>query len=916
MQNAIQRKAAKQFIKDWAGKGYEKGQSQPFWLSLLRNVLGVENPAQFISFENQVKLGKTSFIDGYIPSTKVLIEQKGKDIDLLKEYKQADGQMLTPFQQAKRYANELPFSQKPRWIVVCNFAEFHIHDMENPHKAPEIVFLKDLDRDYHRLGFLADAEKNHIKRQQEVSLQAGTIVGRLYDALLKQYLNPSDAETLKSLNKLCVRLVFCMYAEDAGLFGARNKFHDYLQQFDVKHMRKGLVELFDVLNQPIHERDPYLEPDLASFPYVNGGLFDGKIEIPLFSEEIVDLLINEGSEGFNWSVISPTIFGSLFESTLNPETRRKGGMHYTSVENIHKVIDPLFLTDLRAELNSIRANPVERTRTRELVKFQDKLATLKFLDPACGSGNFLTETYICLRRLENEVLNILSHGQMTMGDIANPIKVTINQFYGIEINDFAASVAQTALWIAESQMRQETAEIVHLTDDYLPLKSFNNIVEGNALTINWEEVVPKDELSYIMGNPPFIGHNVRSEQQKQDLRSVFGAIQTDKSDYVIAWFYLAGVLVSGTKIKAAFVATNSICQGTSVGIIWKLLFQLGLRIDFAWKSFVWDSETTDKAHVHVVIVGFSNNQDRPKVLFEENKQPKIVKNINGYLVDAPNLCIERRKLPISSVPVMKTGSLPRSSAFTVSADERKIFINESPQSEQWIRPYIGSEEFLKGKERYCLWLKGVSATEIIKCPLVLERVERVRQDRLSSPAATTRNAAKTPTLFAVDAQPETNYLAVPQVSSERRRYVPIGYLDPTIIASNLLFVLPNASLYHFGVLTSIVHNAWMRVVCGRLESRYRYSIDIVYNNFPWPDIDDAQKVKIEKTAQKILNARRQYPDQSLSDMYGEHMYLFNFLTEAHEANDKAVMEAYGFDKNMSENEIVAELMKMYKALTE
>lgn len=916
MQNAIQRKAAKQFIKDWAGKGYEKGQSQPFWLSLLRNVLGVENPAQFISFENQVKLGKTSFIDGYIPSTKVLIEQKGKDIDLLKEYKQADGQMLTPFQQAKRYANELPFSQKPRWIVVCNFAEFHIHDMENPHKAPEIVFLKDLDRDYHRLGFLADAEKNHIKRQQEVSLQAGTIVGRLYDALLKQYLNPSDAETLKSLNKLCVRLVFCMYAEDAGLFGARNKFHDYLQQFDVKHMRKGLVELFDVLNQPIHERDPYLEPDLASFPYVNGGLFDGKIEIPLFSEEIVDLLINEGSEGFNWSVISPTIFGSLFESTLNPETRRKGGMHYTSVENIHKVIDPLFLTDLRAELNAIRANPVERTRTRELIKFQDKLATLKFLDPACGSGNFLTETYICLRRLENEVLNILSHGQMTMGDIANPIKVTIDQFYGVEINDFAASVAQTALWIAESQMRQETAEIVHLTDDYLPLKSFNNIVVGNALTIDWEDVVPKCELSYIMGNPPFIGGMMSSKSQKEDLSEAIGDVKgLGELDYVAGWYYKATNYIRDTKIVSAFVSTNSVCQGQQAVTLWMPLISTGVRIQFAYRTFVWDSEATAKAHVHCVIVGFSFENRKEKALFDGGRV-SYVKNINSYLADAPNIFVESRSNPICNIPPIKFGSMPRDGGgFILSDEEKDELLKSEPLSERWIRPYVGAKEFINNKSRWCLWLVGANPSELRKCPTVMQRIESVRDFRANSVAAGTRKFAETPTLFCQIAQPETDYIIVPIASSERRKYVPMGFVDKNVIASNLVFLIPNAKLFHFGILMSNAHMSWMRAVCGRLKSDYRYAKDIVYNNFPWPKTTQEQMQKIEKTAQAILDVRANYPDCSLADLY-DSLLMPVELRKAHEANDKAVMEAYGFDKNMSENEIVAELMKMYKALTE
>lgn len=687
-----------------------------------------------------------------------------------------------------------------------------------------------------------------------------------------------------------------------------------MKSLPTAHLRRGLQSLFRILNTKEEDRDPDEEPILAEFPYVNGGLFaDDSIRIPQFSDEIVDLLLEKASAGFDWSGISPTIFGAVFESTLNPETRRKGGMHYTSVENIHKVIDPLFLSDLRVELQRILGEKVSAHRTRHLQQFQEKLASLTFLDPACGSGNFLTETYLSLRRLENAALRAMLGGQSLLGfsdESMNPVKVSLGQFHGIEINDFAVSVAQTALWIAESQMLKETEDIINRNLDFFPLKSFTNIREGNALRMDWREVIEPEKLNYIMGNPPFVGHNLRTDEQKADLRHVFQEKKVDKSDYVISWFYLAGQYLKGTSTKACFVATNSICQGSSVGVIWKELFAMGLHIDFAWRSFVWNSEATDKAHVHVVIVAFSDGAKGNPFLMT-NGGSVGMKNINGYLLDAPNVCVERLSLPLSDVPIMKTGSLPRSSAFTVTKEERSVMIGRAPLCEKWIRPYIGSNEFLNGGERYCLWLKHAAPDEIRKCPDVQKRVQQVREDRLASPAETTRRVAATPTLFAVDAQPDTPYLAVPQVSSERRFYLPMAFETQDVIASNLLFILPGATLYHFGVLTSSVHMGWMRTVAGRLKSDYRYSVDIVYNAFVWPEPTEAQRAKIEKTAQAILDARALYPDSSLADLYDETTMPAE-LRKAHRANDAAVLAAYGFKTDASEGEIVASLMKLYQ----
>ncbi|MGM9520587.1 MAG: DNA methyltransferase, partial [Phascolarctobacterium sp.] len=663
MNDVEQRKAARAFAANWQGKGYEKGESQPFWLQLLGEVLGVEHPAQFIKFEGQVMLDHTSFIDAVIPSTHVLIEQKSIGKNLKQPIRQSDGSLLTPFQQAKRYTAEMPYSERPRWIVVSNFEEFHIYDMEKPYGDPEIIYLKDLPTEYYRLQFLVDSGNKHIQKEMEVSIEAGEIVGKLYDALIKQYRDAKNEQSLRSLNMLCVRLVFCLYAEDAGIFGARNMFHDYLEQYSAKELRRAIIELFKVLDTKQEERDPYLDEDLAAFPYVNGGLFaEENIEIPQFTDEIRELLLTRASADFDWSLISPTIFGAVFESTLNPETRRSGGMHYTSIENIHKVIDPLFLYDLRNEFAKIQEEQVKNRRKQKLEAFQKKLASLTFLDPACGSGNFLTETYISLRRLENEVIRLLTGGEMVLGEFYNPIQVSINQFYGIEINDFAVSVAKTALWIAESQMMKETEDIVHMTIDFLPLKTNAYIVEGNALRIDWESVVPKEKLNYIMGNPPFVGYSLQSKEQKADMLSIYVDEKgkpyktAGKIDYVAAWYFKASVLMHGTTIRAALVSTNSITQGEQVAGVWKPLYErFGVHIDFAHRTFRWDSEASIKAHVHCVIVGFScAPSTKDKYLYDE--KPVKVENINPYLIDAPNTFIESRNKPLCDVPKMSTGN--------------------------------------------------------------------------------------------------------------------------------------------------------------------------------------------------------------------------------------------------------------------
>ena len=915
MTDTQRRAAAKQFAADWQGKGYEKGHSQTFWLSLLQKVYGVEEPDKFITFEDQIMLDHTSFIDGFIPSTHVLIEQKSLGKELNKPIKQSDGSLLSPFQQAKRYAAELPYSQRPRWIVTCNFAEFYVYDMERPTGDPEVIKLCDLEKEYYRLQFLVDTGDTNIKKEMEVSLQAGEIVGVLYNALLKQYKDPEAEDTLKSLNALCVRLVFCLYAEDAGIFGAHGMFHNYLERHRAED-RRALINLFHVLDQQPEQRDKYLDDDLAAFPYVNGGLFaDENIEIPRLGDEVIDLILAKASEDFDWSAISPTIFGAVFESTLNPDTRRSGGMHYTSIENIHKVIDPLFLDDLRAELEEIKEIAVDKTRKAKLSAFQSKLAGLTFLDPACGSGNFLTETYLSLRKLENEVLRC-STDQISM-DLEGIIQVSIGQFYGIEINDFAVTVAKTALWIAESQMMKETEDVVHMSLDFLPLKSYANITEGNALRLDWESVVPKDKLNYIMGNPPFVGYTYQTAGQKADLQSVMPGIGKN-IDYVSGWYFKASKFMQSTTIRSAFVSTNSITQGEQVAAIWKpLQDSFNVHIDFAHRTFRWDSEASLKAHVHCVIVGFSTAENTGKRWLYTSDRMQESKNINAYLLSAPDVFIDRRTQPLCAVPEMRKGSQPTDGGnLIIQAADYENFCCQEPSAKEYIKLFLGAEEFLNGKKRYCLWLAGISPQKLMKMPKVLGRVQAVKEFRLSSKKAATRKWADMPTLFTENRQSETDYITIPEVSSGGRRYIPMGFLTKDTICSNKLQLMPDAEIYHFGVLMSNVHMAWMRAVCGRLKSDYDYSAKIVYNNFPWPTPTDTQKSKIEQTAQAILDARALYPDSSLADLYDE-LTMPPELRKAHQQNDRAVMQAYGFDvATTTETSCVAELMRMYQKLAE
>ena len=927
-----QQKQAKAFIERWGNRGNERQDTQSFWLDLLQSVYGIEKPSEYIRFEDTVMMDHTSFMDGYIDATKVLIEQKGANKDLSKAIKQSDGSFLTPFQQAKRYSANLPYSKQPRWIITCNFKEFYVYDMEKPHGEPTVIRLEDLEKEAYRLEFIVGTTNEHLEREMAISMEAGEIVREIYSGLLKQYKNPDNPESLHAMNQLIVRLVFCFYAEDAGMFGRKTMFHDYLSRFSSRDFRRGLLDLFNVLNTPIDERDPYLDDELSAFPYVNGGMFaENNLEVPQFTDELRESILEHASSSFDWSEISPTIFGAVFESTLNPETRRSGGMHYTSIENIHKVIDPLFLDALKEELNEIRQIKQPATLKNRAQQFQEKLSRLVFFDPACGSGNFLTETYLSLRRLENEAIKLYV-GDTVLLDVGyDLVKVKISQLYGIEINDFAVSVANAALWIAESQMLEETLSIAYSNIEFLPIKSYSNIVEGNALKLNWEEIVPKEKLSYIIGNPPFVGHSIQNEQQKKEIRSIYVDENgkeynlAGKIDYVAGWYFKAASLISNTNIKVAFVSTNSICQGEQVVGVWQPLYKrFGVNIDFAYQTFKWGSEAKDKAAVHCVIVGFSTNHNNgKKQLFSSTDKLDLVDNINPYLLSGKTIFVESAKTPICQVSPMYFGSKPTDGGyFFLTSEEKQEILKREPQSEKYIRKVLGAQEYINNVERYCLWLEGITPSELKSCPMIYERVKKVREFRLASKAESTRKFADRPTEFKQNAQPNKPYLIVPRVSSENRRYVPIGYIEPEVIATDATQIIPNATLYEFGVITSNVHMAWMRIVAGRLEMRYRYSNTIVYNTFPWPQVTEEQKLFIAKTAQEILDARSLYPNSSLAHLYDEAAMPVE-LRKAHQANDIAVMKAYGMikkvngkDKLMSETETIAKLFEMYQELIE
>lgn len=998
-------KSIASFVNKWRqAAGKEKQETQRFWIGLLNDVCGATRAEDIIAFEKAVDLKHKSFIDGYIAETRTLIEQKGRNINLDLAEVQSDGTALTPYEQAKRYDDALPASQKARWIVVCNFDEIRVHDMEKPHpKTPQaVVHLCELEREAYRLSFLVDAHNDRIRREEDISIKAGELVGELYDALAAEYRDGEGkryggedafkkrgmAEQKKCLNVLCVRVVFCLYAEDAGLFNSRTAFEDYITQAGIKGARQAMLNVFRILNTPEKERGPYEAEEAAAFPFANGGLFsdDGEhiLEVPNFTPAIMSTLLK--CADFNWAEISPSIFGSAFESTLDPMQRHDGGMHYTSVDNIERATGPLFLDSLKAELEGIKRMKDGVKKRYSAQTYQDRLAALTFLDPACGSGNFLTATYTALRTLENEAIAIqlgkdAGEGRAFGGEFYG-VKVSLKQFYGIEINDFAVAVSRTALWIAESQMLRITERLVGTNLHFLPLHDSAHITEGNALTLDWLTVCGGARPHYIMGNPPFVGARVMTKEQKAELAAVFGVKWRNAGnlDYVSAWYKKAADMMAGSNTRAALVSTNSITQGEAVAILWKPLMQGGrsgtaitpyrhceggvasrgnllhkgeiasaaalprndaarimprndeyrggecrVHIDFAHRSFKWANESKKgMAHVFCVIVGFSTAEnDKARVLYthdedtEEGERGKAMecKNISPYLIDAPNVFVERRSKPLCDVREMVFGSMPNDGGNLIIEDkDYAAFIQKEPRAAKWVRPFVGAEEFIKGKKRWCLWLVDCPPNELTAMKYVMERIKRCQQGRRESKRETTRQLADAPALFGEIRQPtDDGYVIIPRVSTSSRQYIPMGFLHCDTIASDAAIILPYAALYHFGILTSSVHMAWMRATCGRLGMGYRYSVSVVYNNFPWPAPSDAQRSKIEAAAQGVLDARALFPDATLADLYNDAA-MPPALRKAHKELDKAVLAAYGWRASTSEEEIVSRLMAMYQKM--
>ena len=939
------RQVVKEFVAEWAGKAEkdvikEDANRQSFISDLLRRVCGVDQPTQYIEYEKKVLVksevnGKVMNcqIDGYIPSTKVIWEMKGSDDkDLDKPIRQSDGAMLTPYEQAKRYANFLPQNEQPRWIVVSNFVEIRVYDMNEPLPKPKTIYANKLAIDYKALDFMVDVNEQQIIDEKQLSVDAGSLVAKIYNELVTAYslhADINDPKIQKSLNMLIVRLVFLLYADDTGVLGRENMFQEFMERREPQDIRSALIDLFKVLDEDPEkgERSGFLSPEYLQFKYVNGGMFkDENIVIPQFTQSLKDLIVNEASKGFDWANISPTIFGAVFESTLNPATRRSGGMHYTSIENIHKVIDPLFLDDLRSAFNKIQDMANVNQRVSAALEFQDKIANLKFFDPACGSGNFLTETYLSLRRLENECLKIIvgNRAIISLGN-QNPtkVKVRIQNFYGIEINDFAVSVARTAMWIAESQMWEQSQDIIYSQDDFLPLDSNDSIYEGNALRMNWSDIVKPYELDYIMGNPPFIGSSMMTDEQKDDLRDVCLSIKdkpvrgVKKIDYVAGWYFKSARFIQGSTISCAFVSTNSISQGEQAANIWDTLnHDYGIIISFAYRTFVWDNEAQNKAHVHVIIVGFSVKSEVNKIIFDESGRPTIAKNISGYLTDSSNIYIKSIGHSISGHNTLTNGNQPSDGGnLILSKEEADSLMSQDTNLSKVIKPYLGARDYLHNDEsRYCLWLRNVSPSLYANNRKIHDKLQAVKEFRSKSSAKPTRQKANTPALFFSTPQKEkTNYIVIPRVSSQSREYIPMGIINDSIIASDAVSITEMTSLAEFGVLESSTHMSWMRLVAGRLKSDYRYSGRVVYNNFPWPMLSDAQKQKISKTAQAILDARKLYPDSSLADLY-DPLTMPVELRKAHKANDKAVLRAYGLKPSATGTEIVQHLFGMYESL--
>ena len=902
------------FIERWKDHGDEKQETQRFWIDLLQNVLGMEDALGSTMFEYKTVGG--GFIDVLCPEARFLVEQKGGKTDLDKP-EERQGTMVTPVQQALRYADALPFSMKPAVLCTCNFKRFRFYDLDRDPRAtgePADEFaLEELGDHLGTLASIFSVEHSRMSVQQKLSEHAGVLVADLHNALARQYDDPDDPGSHHSLAVLTVRIVFCLYAEDAGLF-PMNAFSDYVKGNDANHLRRAVINLFQVLNTPKDKRDKYLEDELARFDYVNGGLFAEPIEIPQFTDEIRDVMIHAGN-GFDWKDISPVIFGSLMEEALSHDQRRKGGMHYTTVKNIHKVIDPLFLDGLKDELKAIEEDKSlgERARANRLKTYQDKLASLRFLDPACGSGNFLTETFLRLRELENKAIADMLHGQgyMELGGEESLVKVSIDQFHGIEINDFAVSVAKTALWIAEQQALDDTEEIAGQALPHLPLHDSGNIIQADALRYDWNELLPAGQCSYVMGNLPFIGHKQRTQQIKQDMEDVCGKAG-GSLDYVAGWYYRAIDYLEGNpEAEFAFVSTNSITEGQQVGPLFGRVKERGWHIRFAHRTFMWDAQTTDNANVHVVIVGFSRNKEKPALYsytdIKAEPTESRPEHINGYLLAAPDVFVAARSQKQGTLSpelhILKYGSMPLDGGNLLIEDvETYNRAIEDDIAKKYVRKLVGAKELINGIDRWCLWLVDAEPGEMKKSKFISDRVSACREYR--ERATKTGDAYKnrlTPWLFRDNHQPEGAFLCIPAHFSGNREVMTVDWINDGTIATNACFITEDAEGLAFAIIESSMLKAWQDMVGGRLKSDCRFANTLVWNTLPLPRLSDELRQEVIDAGRGVIDVRAKHEGQSLADLYDPD-FMPADLRKAHQRLDKVVDTAFGAKKPCASND--------------
>jgi hypothetical protein len=902
------------FSKDWTAAKREQAEKQTFWNEFF-NVFGVPRRA-VASFEEPVKKisGDYGYIDLFWPG-KVLVEHKSRGKDLSKAESQA-------FRYIQDLAREGRTDEIPRYVIVSDFGRIALHDLEPEEQRNLPLFhhwrvasiefpLADFHKNIHAFAFIPGYKQHKFEAQDPINIQAVEILGRLHDAL------DAGGYSGHQLERFLVRILFCLFAEDTGIFEPES-FKLYLLNRTAKDgsdLGLHLARLFEVLNTPPDKRQKNLDETLAAFPYVNGDLFAENLGFADFNSDMRNALL--ACTHFDWSRISPAIFGSLFQSVMDPKERRQIGAQYTSERDILKLIRSLFLDDLLAEFERAKGSKAE------LKRFHEKIAALHFLDPACGCGNFLVITYRELRLLELEILKLLyPHTQQEL-DIQRLSLVDVDAFYGIEISEWPVRIAEVAMWLMDHQMNIRLSEAFGQYFVRLPLKKSPTIVCGNALRLDWKRILAPVKCSYVLGNPPFVGKHYRTDDQRQDLLAVHSGVKAASDlDYVTAWYRKAAEYIQGTRIVAAFVSTNSITQGEQVPLLWPTLFsQYGIKIHFAHHTFPWESEARGKAHVHVVIIGFGAFEPSGKRMYDYSLDGERVtvitaKNISPYLVEGRDTTITKRTKPLADVPEMRCGNKPSDGGFLILEDEeRRKLINTAPSAEKLLRKFIGSQEFINGGQRWCLWLKDAAPSKLRAVPEIMRRVEQVRKFRLESTAEPTQQAASTPTLFFFISQPTTDYVAIPEVSSERRNYIPIGYLPPDVIASNKLYIIAEASLYILGVLQSAMHMAWMRQLAGRLESRYQYSGAMVYNTFPWPEAPTAkQRAAVETSAQAVLDARKEFPDATLADLY-DPLSMPPVLVKAHADLDRAVDRCYRPQPFENDRQRVEYLFALYERLT-